>query len=125
MLEAPFVNHARRWQVEDLALNHETLISGLFMRLQVRIAEDIFKARQVLQGEVWFASYESEPTAVAISRHIWDLCETDKEMWRIKLDWNQSERGCWVDEVRDPDMHWTMPTFPGAPPQEVSVAELP
>ena len=94
------------------------------MRLQIGIAEEIFKARQVLQGEVWFASYEAEPAAVAISRHIWEVCETDKEMWRIKLDWKQSERGCWVDEVRDPNMHWTAPTILGGPSQEVIVAEL-
>ena len=127
MLEAPFFNHARRWQIEDLVLSHETLISTLFMRLQIDIAEEIFKARQVLQGEVWFASYEAEPAAVAISRHFWEVCETDKEMWRIKLDWNQSERGCWVDEVHDPHMHWATPIFAAAvvQQQEASSAELP
>jgi hypothetical protein len=125
MLEAPFVHYCRRWQIQDVVLKHETLISTLFMRLQIGIAEEIFKARQVLQGEVWFASYQSEPAAVAIARHIWEVCETDKEMWRIKLDWNQSERGCWVDEVRDPHMHWATPAFAVAVPQEVSSAELP
>ena len=70
MLEAPFVQYCRRWQIQDVVLKHETLISTLFMRLQVGIAEDIVKARQVLQGEVWFASYEAEPAAVAIARHI-------------------------------------------------------
>ena len=70
MLEAPFVHYCRRWQIQDVLLSHETLISTLFMRLQIGIAEEIFKARQVLQGEVWFASYESGSAAVAIARHI-------------------------------------------------------
>ena len=125
MLEAPFFHHARRWQVEDVRLNHEDFISGLFMRLQVDIAEKIFQARQQLQGDVWFASVQSTLETVAIAHHIWNLCEIDKEMWRIKLDWHQSERGCWLDEVHDPNMHWAMPNFPSEPPPEDSVEELP
>ena len=43
--------------------------------------------------------------------HMYKLCDTDREMWRTKLDWSQVERGCWVDEVYDTSSIWMDPVI--------------
>jgi hypothetical protein len=109
ILRAPFVNHVNCWEFGDWGPDHEEMIQELFTKLQVDVAEKIFLARQELQGGLWYAIKASSPKYRDVSGHMHRLCDTDKELWRTKLDWSQCERGCWVDEVYDTSSIWMDP----------------
>ena len=102
ILEEPFRGHTDFFEVEGHEVYHSDFVGDVLQKLMIQLAEGDFEHRQEIQHLIEDEQRVHVPALAPSWNRVWELCETDTDLWDRKLPWEETATRKWLWDCFDP-----------------------